>query len=56
MKSLGFFFVALQASLLLAASITAQPQFSLTEYQAFLEQHQNMSTSHLLEMHAGGDT
>ena len=31
------------------------PQFDLAEYQQFLEQHRNMTTSELLEMYPTGD-
>ena len=54
MKILKFFQLALLL-VLLPILIKAQPtQFNINEYKQFLQSHQNMLTSQLLEMHPAG--
>jgi len=55
MKSLKVSLSLLFCLTLTEATLSQTTPFDLTEYQQFLNQHQNMSASQLLEMYPAGE-
>ena len=54
MKTIKIFIAAVSVSLISTVCSFSQPQFDITQYKVFLEQHEDMTTSQLLEMHPAG--
>jgi hypothetical protein len=55
MKASKALIIAIVCLLFSGSSLVQSQDFDLAEYQQFLEQHRNMTTSELLQMHPTGD-